>query len=84
MIVEGGVQKWSVYFYRRSVRGTWRCKRRLWRWALLSMEALLGNLGEGSYAEGFCVEGSETGVHIGAPLGDLGRGVHLPGTLRNG
>jgi hypothetical protein len=22
-------------------------------------------------------------LHIGAPLGDLGRGVHLPGTLRD-
>ena len=23
-------------------------------------------------------------LHIGAPLGDLGRGVRLPGTLRDG
>jgi len=39
-------------------RGTWRCKRRLWRWAPLSMGALLGNLGEGSCVE----EGSGMGV----------------------
>jgi hypothetical protein len=47
-IVEGWLQKWSISLYGSSVRGTWRCKRRLWRWAPLSMEASLGNLGKGS------------------------------------
>jgi hypothetical protein len=49
--------------YRSSITGTWMCKRRLWRWAPLSMEALLGKLGEGSNARVLCVEeGSGKGV----------------------
>ena len=55
-IVEGGVRKWSISLYGSSVRGIWRHKRRLWRCAPLSMGASLGNLGEGSYARGLCVE----------------------------
>jgi len=114
MIVEGGLQKWSISLSGSSVRGTWRHKRRLWRRAPLSIGASLGNLEEDSYDRGLCVEdGSGTGVstyrglveesgrgficqglmcgsrfwdgclHIGAPLGNLGRGgVHLAGTLR--
>ena len=39
------------------------CERWLWRWAPLSLWALLENLGEGSYAGDLCVEeGSGTGV----------------------
>jgi len=63
LIVDGGLQKWSTSLYGSSLRGTWRHKTRLWRWAPLSMGASLGNLGEGSYAGGFCVEqGSGTSV----------------------
>ena len=45
-----------------------------------------GGLGEGSYARGLCVDKvlGRVSLHIGAPLGDLGKGVHLPGTLRDG
>jgi len=61
--VGGGLQKWSICLYRSSVKGTWRHKRRLWRWAPLSMGASLGNLGEGSYAGALCVEeGSGMGL----------------------
>ena len=83
-IVEGGLQKWSISLYGSSVRGTWRCTRRLWRWAPLSMGASLGNLGEGSYAGGLCLE-EDSGTCVSpcrGPLGNLGRGVHLPGTLK--
>ena len=50
------------------------------------MGASLGNLGEGSYDGGLCLEeGSGTGVlHMGASLGDLGREVRLAGTLKDG
>jgi len=62
-IVEGGFRKWSISLYGSSVRGTWRHTRRLWRWTPLSMGASLGNLGEGSYVRGLCVEeGPGTGV----------------------
>jgi len=50
--VGGGLREWSISLYGSSVRGTWRCKRRLWIWAPLSMEASLGNLGEGSLCRG--------------------------------
>ena len=79
-IVEGGLWKWSISLYESSVRGTWRCKRRLWRWAPLSMGASLGNLGDGSYAGGFCEEeGSGTGV---SPYRDLvgGHGERVTST----
>jgi len=78
--VEGGLQKWSISLYRSSVWGTWKHKRRLWRWAPLSMRALLENLGEGSYAGGLCVEeGSGTSLSPyrgpirgrGAPTGNF-------------
>jgi hypothetical protein len=73
--VEGGLQKWSISPYGSSVRGTWRNTRRLWRWAPLSMGALLG---EGSYAGGggLCVEeGSGTGVSpYRGPIGEPGEG----------
>ena len=76
-VVEGGLPKWSISLYGRSVRGTWRCKRRLWRWAPLSMGASLGNLGEGSYAGGLCMEeGSGTGVSPhGGPIQGPREGV---------
>jgi hypothetical protein len=72
--VEGGLQKWSISLYRSSVMGTWRCKRRLCRWALLFMGTSLGNLGEGLYAGGLCVEeGSEAGVSpYRVPVGGTG------------
>jgi hypothetical protein len=58
-----GLWKWIISLYRSSVKGTQRHTRWLWRWAPLSMGASLGNLGENSYAGGFCVEeGSMTGV----------------------
>jgi len=83
--VGGGLWKWSISLYGSSVRGTWRCKRRLWIWAPLSMGASLGNLGEGSYAGGLCVEeGSGMGVSpYRGPVGGPGEGVLLPGTLRD-
>ena len=65
--------------------GTWRRKRRLWRWAPLSMGASLGNLGEDSYARGLCVEdGSLMGVSpYRGPIGEpWGGGICLAGTLR--
>jgi len=53
----------SISHYGGSFKGTWRRKRRLWRWAPLSMGASLGNLREGSYAGSLCVEeGSGMGV----------------------
>jgi hypothetical protein len=52
-MVEGGLWIWSISPYRSSVKVTWRHKRKLWRWEPLSLEASLGNLGEGSYAAGF-------------------------------
>jgi hypothetical protein len=75
VIVGGGLWKWSISLYGSSVRGTWRHKRRLTRWAPLSMRASLGNLGEGSYARGLRVEGSGTGVspYMG-PVGGPGEG----------
>jgi hypothetical protein len=75
-IVEGGLRKWIISLYGSTVRGTWRRTRRPWRCAPLSMEALLGNLGEGSYAEGLCVEdGSGTVVSpYRGPVGEPGTG----------
>ena len=67
----GGLWKWSISLYGSSVRGTWRCKRRLWRWATLSMGASLGNLGEGSYAGGLCVEES-SGTVVSPYRGPVG------------
>jgi hypothetical protein len=73
--VGGGLRKW--------IRGTWKFKRWLWRWAPLFLGASLGNLGEGLYAGGLCVEeGSEAGVspyrsHIGEP----GEGGSIYGEL---
>jgi len=84
--MEGGLRKWNISLYGSSVRGTWRCKRRLWRWAPLSMGASLGNLGEGSYAVGLCVEES-SGMGVSPYRGllrDWGGRAHLPGTLRDG
>ena len=48
------------------------------------MGVLLGNLGEGSYAGGLCMEeGSGTGVSpYRGPIGGPGEGVCLPGTLK--
>jgi hypothetical protein len=46
-IVEGGLRKWIISLYWSSARGTRRRRRRLRRWATLSMGASLGNLGEG-------------------------------------
>jgi hypothetical protein len=74
--VEGGVRKWSISLYGSSVRGTWRHKRRLWRWAPPSMGASLGNLGEGSYASGLCVE-EGCGMVVSPyrdPIGEPGEG----------
>jgi hypothetical protein len=42
--VEGGLPKWSISIYGSFVRGTWRHKRRLWRWAPLSIGDPLGKL----------------------------------------
>ena len=81
--MEGGLQKWSISHYGSSIRGTWRRTRRLWRWAPLSIGALLGNLGEVSYTGGLCVEeGSGRGVspYTGS-IGEPGEGVHLPRNL---
>jgi hypothetical protein len=84
-IVEGGLQKWSISLYGSSVRGSWRCKRRLCRWASLSKGASLVNMGEGSYAGGLCVEeGSGMGVSpYRGPIGGPAEGFRLPGTLRD-
>jgi hypothetical protein len=83
--VEGGLQKWSISLYGSSVRGTWMCKRRLCRWAPLSMGTSLGNMEEGSYAGGLCVEdGSGVGVSpYRDPVGGPVEGFHLPGILRD-
>jgi hypothetical protein len=43
-----GLWKWIISLYGSSVKGTRRHTRRLWRWAPLSMGALLGNFGEDS------------------------------------
>jgi hypothetical protein len=48
-IVGGVLRKWSISLYRSSVKGTWSCKRRLWRWAPLSMGVSLGDLGRGAH-----------------------------------
>jgi hypothetical protein len=83
--VEGGLQKWSISLYRSSVRETWRHKRRLWRWAPLSRGVLLGNLGEGSYTEGLCLEeGSGRSVSpLGTSLGNVGSGGPSTGNFEN-
>jgi len=48
------------------------------------MGASPGNLGEGSYAIGLCVEGSGMGVSpYRGPVGGPGEGVRLLGTLRD-
>ena len=62
--------------YGSSVRGIWRCKRKLWRWAPPSMGASSGNLGENSYARGLCVEeGSGMGVYpYRGPIGEPAEG----------
>jgi len=72
--VEGGLRKWSISVYGSSVRGTWRHERGLWKWAPLSMGASLGNLEDGPYAGGLCVEeGSEMGVSTyRGPIGESG------------
>jgi hypothetical protein len=83
--VEGGLWKWSIFLYGNSVRGTWRHTRRLWRWAPLFMVASLENLGDGSYAEGLCVEeGSEMGVSpYRGPVGEPGEGGPSTGKFEN-
>ena len=84
-IVEGGLRKWSISLYGSSVTGTWRRKRRLWRWAPLSMGASLGNVGVGSYAGVLSVEeGSGTGFspYRGRCSETWGGADRLPGTLR--
>ena len=72
--MEGWLWKLSISLYGGSVRGMWRHKRRLLRWAPLSIGALLGNLEEGSYAGGLCVEvGSGMGVSpYRGPIGENG------------
>jgi hypothetical protein len=85
-IVEGGLQKWCISLYGSSVRSAWRCKRRLWRRAPLSIGSSLGNLGEGSYARGLCVE-EGFGIGVSPYRGTVwgaGEVVCLPGTLRDG
>ena len=82
--MEGGLQKRSISLYGTSVRGTCRCKRKLWRWAPPSMGASSGNLGEDSYAGDLCVEegsGMDVSPYRG-PIGEPGGGVCLAGTLR--
>ena len=83
VIVGGGLWKWSISLYDSSVRGTRRHKRRLWRRATLSMGASLGNLGQGLYAGGLCLEeGSGMGVSpYRAPLGTWGEGVPSTGNF---
>jgi len=49
-VIVGGLWKWSISLYGSSVRETWRCKRRLWRWAPLSMGAW-----ERAHMPGACV-----------------------------
>ena len=51
-------------------------KTRPWRWAPLPIGALLGNLGEGSYAGGLCAEES-SGMGVPpyrGPIGGPGEG----------
>ena len=76
----------SISLYGSFVRGTWRCKRRLWRWAPLSMGPCWENWERahmlGAYVWKKVLEW--VSLHTGALLGDLGRGVRLPGTLRDG
>jgi hypothetical protein len=83
-IVEGGLQKWVISLYGSSVRVTWRHKR-LWRWAPISMGASLGNLGEGLYTRGLCVEeGSGTGVSpYTDPVGEGRKGGPSTGNFEN-
>jgi len=51
-IVEEGFQKWSISLSGIFVKGTWRRKRRLWRWALLSMGASTGKPERGLICQG--------------------------------
>jgi len=83
--VEGGLQKWSICLYRSSVKRTWRHKRRLWRWAPLSMGASLGNLGEGLSAVALCVE-EGSGMCIcpyRGPVGGTGEEGPSTGNIKN-
>jgi hypothetical protein len=68
--VEGGLWKWSISLYGSSVRGTWRRKRRLWRWVPLSMGDRLGNLERGSSSRDFW-ETDEGGSRCEAPLSEV-------------
>ena len=72
--MEGGLWKWSISLYRSSVSGIWRCRRRLWRWAPLSMGTSLENLEEGSYAGGLCVE-EGSGMGVSPYMGSFGEPV---------
>jgi len=76
---------WSICVYGSSVKGTWRRKRRLWRWAPLSMGESLVNLGEGSYAGGLCVEeGSGMGASpYRGPVGGPGEEGPSTGNFKN-
>jgi len=84
--VGGGLWKWSISLLWELCWGTWRCKRRLCIWAPLSMGASLGNVGDNLYAGTYVWKKvlGQVSLHIGAPLGDLGRGVRLPGAFRVG
>ena len=64
--------------------GTWRFKRRLWIWAPLSMGGSLGNVGDGLYAGTYVWKKvlGQVSLHIGAPLGDLGRGGTSTGSVQ--
>jgi hypothetical protein len=91
--VEGGLQEWSISLSSSSVRGTWRRTRRLWRRAPLSMGASPGNMGEGSYARGLCVEeGSGMGAspqrgtigepgEVGPSIGNFGASLSMEALL---
>ena len=84
--MEGGLRKWSIFLYRSSVRGTWRCKKgsgdgHLFPWGPH------WETWERAHMPGAYVWKKVLGrvsLHIGAPFGGLGRGVRIPGTMRDG
>jgi len=76
--------KWSISLYGSSARGTCRHARRLWRLTPLPWGPRWGTW-DRTHMLGAYVWKKVLGwvsLYIGAPLGNLGREVHLPGTLK--
>jgi len=74
--VEGGLQKWSISLYGRSVRGTWRHKRKALEMGTSFHGGLTGKPGRGFICQGLVWKKvlGWVSLHIGSSLGNLRRG----------